>query len=162
MLEEWHKRSLQATKDVVACEQNTSRLTEREEMLKATLVELLSQHADPTQVEVVTEQLKKVREEKTTLVVKRDVKQEEEINIETVIGHLNYYMEHFEDLVLTGSNQFQRAAIFGLIFEERPSYTDLVNGTVRLSSLFSLNEDFKKNESINVGPEGLEPPTSSV
>lgn len=37
-------------------------------------------------------------------------------------------MEHLEELILAGSDLIQNAAMFGLLFEEKPTYDDLVSG----------------------------------
>ena len=68
-------------------------------------------------------------------------------------------MERFEDLLLGNDNPLQNAALFGLIFDEPPTYEELLNGTVKLAPLFKLNEAYKQGKSIAVGIRGVEPRT---
>ncbi len=50
----------------------------------------------------------------------------------------------------------------GLIFATPPTYEELSNGTISLSPLFNLNEDFKTSVEVSVSPGRLELPTISL
>ena len=59
-------------------------------------------------------------------------------------------MEHLEDLLLNGPNPQKNAAMFGLLFDETPTYQELIDGTPKLACLFKLNEDFTTTKSLDV------------
>lgn len=42
------------------------------------------------------------------------------INMEVVMEHIGYFLEHLEELLIDGTNPLKRAAYFGLIFDEMP------------------------------------------
>ncbi len=66
-------------------------------------------------------------------------------------------MEHLEDLLLGGSNSIKNAALCGLVFDQPPTYTELVNRTPRLAPLFKLNDQYNKTKSLSVSWQGFEP-----
>lgn len=68
-------------------------------------------------------------------------------------------MEHLEDLLIGGSNPQKNASLFGLLFDEKPTYQELVDGTPKLACLFKLNEDYKKTKTFDVSRVGVEPTT---
>ncbi|MDP3962777.1 MAG: hypothetical protein Q8Q03_02850, partial [bacterium] len=80
--------------------------------------------------------------EKVELMQKRNIKEDEQVKIETLMNYVRYYMEHLHSLLLEGSDPLKKAAMFGLVFEERPTYDDLINGTPKLAPLFKLNEEW--------------------
>ena len=73
------------------------------------------------------------------------------INIDKYKAYVTYYMEHLEELLLDHSNPIQKAKYFGLIFNEAPTYQDLVDGTPDCTKLTGVNEVFKsKKFSLNL------------
>lgn len=71
-------------------------------------------------------------------------------------------MERLKDLLFGSTNPFQNAAMFGLLFEDLPTYTELENGTLNLDPIFKLNDSYKTSKSLSVSPDGLEPSTFSM
>lgn len=75
-------------------------------------------------------------------------KEKEEIDIKLAIYYAIYFMEHLEYLLIDEANPLRQRQLFGLLFEEKPTYTDLVNGTPKLASVFELiaNPNLSKSE----------------
>ena len=48
-------------------------------------------------------------------------------------------------------------ALFGLVFDEFPTYEQILNGTPKLSLIFQLSKSFKKQKSLDAAPRGIEP-----
>jgi len=46
--------------------------------------------------------------------------------------------------------------MFSLLFEELPTYEDLINGTLNLSPLFKLNEAYSKSKGTLSDPKGIQ------
>jgi len=61
-------------------------------------------------------------------------------------------MEHLHELILSGEDKAKNARMFGVLFEEPPTWNELVNGTPLLAPVFK----FVRNESLLACPEGLE------
>ena len=66
-------------------------------------------------------------------------------------------MEHPAEMLLKPTNMKQQQALFGLVFEETPTYEEIVNGTARLTWVFNLSTQFGKEKSKMVVPVGIEP-----
>ena len=113
----------------------------------------------PTVLRMFEKQVETLETEKLQAIEQRNKKEAEEIDFQIVIRYLYYCMEHMEELLLRGSDPLKDAALFSLIFDEPPTYQNLVDGTALLSPIFELNEDFKKDRSNVVDPRGLEPLT---
>ncbi len=88
-------------------------------------------------------------------------KEKEEIDIKLAIHYAVHFMEHLEDLLIDEANPLQQRQLFGLLFEEKPTYDDLVSGTPILSCYFELitNPNLSKSELAPLA--GLEPTTST-
>ena len=48
-------------------------------------------------------------------------------------------------------------ALYGLVFDEKPSYKEIVNGTPKLSLPYKLSEEFYKGKTQLVALQGIEP-----
>ena len=71
-------------------------------------------------------------------------------------------MEHLEDLLLGGTDPMKNAVLFGLVFDQVPTYDEITNGTPSLAPIVKLNEEYKKSKSLSVGSVGFEPTTVSL
>ena len=55
-------------------------------------------------------------------------------------------------MLLKPTNMKQQQALFGLVFEETPTYEEIVNGTARLTWVFNLSTQFGKEKCRDGGP----------
>ena len=78
------------------------------------------------------------------------------------MGWCNKIMEHPTKILTDVNSHEELLATFGLFVEEFPTYSEIVNGTPKLSSIFKLSENFKINNSLIVGNTGFEPVTFAV
>lgn len=106
---------------------------------------------------MLEDKIERIQNEKTLLTVKRNEKEYEQLDMETILKNTRYYMEHLPALLMGSENPLENASFFGLLFERRPTYTNLLDGTPELSSLFKLNEDYVKSKSSLVTLRGIEP-----
>ncbi len=158
VLEEWQKREDHAESDTIAYNQRVAQIGKEIQNLKEKIKILSS----PTAIKLIEDDIDKLANEKLQAIVNRDKKEEEEVDIHVVMGYIKYFMERFEDLLLGSDNPLQNAALFGLIFDEPPTYQELLDGTVKLAPLFKLNEAYKQGKSMTVGPRGVEPLTFAM
>ncbi len=68
-----------------------------------------------------------------------------------------YLMEHLEDLLICEGKAYQQEKVFELLFEEFPTYEELLNGTPKLSPIFALNTKTSLSKSDLVTLLGVEP-----
>ena len=152
-LEEWEKRELQVSNDALDC---GKRIAEKEYELRE-LKEKIKALTSPTAIKMIEDDIEKAQQERAGLIQKRDNKEHEQLDIQTVLNRVSYYMEHLDELILTGTDPLQNAAMFGLLFEKKPTYDELVNGTPKLAPIVGLKEAFEASEEQFVTPRGIEP-----
>jgi hypothetical protein len=104
-------------------------------------------------IDMLANDIEKLQQNKVKLIQQRDNKEDEQVKIETLIAYTEYFMEHLHDLLLGGDDKQKNAAIFGLIFDQIPTYEELKNGTPKLSPLFTLNDAFVSSRSQSVNSE---------
>ena len=86
------------------------------------------------------EQLAKEEQEKLNT-----SKSKKGINMTEVMEYVTYFLEHLEELLIDTANPLKRAAFFGLIFDEMPTYADLTSGTPKLAPYLALKRDLGGN-----------------
>lgn len=93
---------------------------------------------------------------------RRDGSERKEYDIGLLANYMKYFMEHVADLLIVPNNPLQQRALFSLLFEEMPTYNDLLNGTPRLSQYFEPNQQKALAKGQLVSPERLELSTNSL
>ncbi|GIK84433.1 MAG: hypothetical protein BroJett025_10550 [Patescibacteria group bacterium] len=144
MLEEWEKRRDSVNQDSINYEKEVLRIKEEQRAILDTMkvVALASMR------QAYEKQYEELEKKKTVAMSRRDTKEVEEINIQTVISYCNYFMEHLEELLLDEEKPLESARLFSLCFDEAPTVFEILDGTPRLSPLFKLNEAYKKDKGI--------------
>ena len=88
-----------------------------------------------------------------------------EKDIHDFIAYGKHLMEHLEELLMpkgNSTNLHTQRALFSLVFEEMPTYQDILNGTPKLSLIFQLSSDFHDGKSLSVGEARLELPRGII
>jgi hypothetical protein len=67
-----------------------------------------------------------------------------------------------KEIVLKSRKKADQQAIWSLVFEELPTYTELKTGTPKLSLCFKVKSTLEGASDSMVGDTGLEPVTFSV
>lgn len=145
-LEELEKRENQLSTDTISYGKQVEAKELEIQNLKETIKKLTSAET----IKMFEDDIEKLRIEKAVLIHAQDRKQDEQVDTQVTINYTNFFMEHLEDLLIGGSNPRKNASLFGLLFDEKPTYQDLVDGTPKLACIFRLNEDYKKTKSLNV------------
>ena len=60
------------------------------------------------------------------------------IDMDIVMDNIKYFLEHLEELLLYQSKPLKKAEYFSLLFEQPPTYAELVSGTPKLAPIFAL------------------------
>ncbi len=105
------------------------------------------------QIDEIQRQIIEAQTERNKLEVKEN-------DIHSFIKYAKYLMEHPEEMLLKQKNFTILRALFGLVFDKLPSYTEIVNGTPKLSLPYKLSEEFYTNKDFTAGPLGIEPRSS--
>ena len=136
--QEWEKRRKDVSKTTIDYNKQLNDLS----IEINTLIEKISMLSLPEVTKAIEEQISEKKARKAQLIQARDKGEDEELKIDTLMNQAKYFMEHLEELLTGGSNPLVNGAIFGLLFDERPTYQELLNGTPKLSPLFKLNNTF--------------------
>jgi hypothetical protein len=64
-------------------------------------------------------------------------------------AYVSYYLEHLEDLLLHHRNPVLQAKYFGVLFNQAPTFADIVSGTPDISKITGINEVFKAKKQVN-------------
>jgi hypothetical protein len=86
----------------------------------------------------------------------------EEQDIHIFAANAQKLMEHPVEMLMDQDNPAILLSLFGLVFEELPTYEEIVNGTPKMSLLYNASDAFKAGESANVRDTGIEPVTSAM
>lgn len=79
---------------------------------------------------------------------KRNEFENKEVDIKLVLRYAAYLVEHPGELLTAKENNNNRRYLFGLVFEELPTYDELISGTAKLQPVFQLkgNENASKED----------------
>jgi site-specific DNA recombinase len=152
-LEELEKREGQLSEDTVSY----SKQVDTNEVEIQDIKETIKRVSSAEVIKMLEEDIEKLRLKNSVLKSNRYIKEDQRVDTQVTINYTNYFMEHLEDLLLGGSNPLQNSALFGLLFNQTPTYQELLDGTPKLACLFALNEDFIRTKSLDVSLQGLEP-----
>ncbi len=156
VVDQWNKRTADAGKDenVIDAkikELKTSAIAAAEKIKYLTSeIAIRYMEADLVKAEAEIQQLEQEKANKKST--------GNNINMEVVMEHIGYFLEHLEELLIDTANPLKRAAFFGLIFDEMPTYQDLVSGTPKLAPYLALKHHFG-TASVPIGdPTGTRTP----
>ncbi len=81
--------------------------------------------------------------------------QEDDIN--AFVRYVKNLMEHPVERLVKQKNLSALRGLFSLVFEELPTYEEILNGTPKLSLPYKLSDEFKRTKSLSVTLPGIEP-----
>ncbi len=153
LMRKYYEREREILKQSSDASQNVAELLAEQ----ATKIEAFSQATSPTlraklqeQVDALEGRIKSAREHRDKLEI-------DEGDIKDFIREARCMIEHPSYLLLDNDSLEEKLAIWGLAFDELPTYTDVLNGTPKYSLVFQLSKDFEKQKSPLVTPTGFEP-----
>jgi DNA invertase Pin-like site-specific DNA recombinase len=129
-------------------------------------VDKIKMVSSETTIKYLEEDIAKLEAEIAELTVERQTKEQQKpVDMEKMKVYVRYFLEHLDKLLLNYGNPVLQAKYFGLIFNEAPTYQDIVSGTPDCSELTGVNIIFKPKKLKSVlmaGMEGFEPPNAST
>jgi hypothetical protein len=81
--------------------------------------------------ETVNEKIKDLTQERNGSELK-------EVDSDKLIKYIRFIMEHPERIVLDTTDSVERNACFSALFDELPTYSELLDGTPKLRRIFNL------------------------
>lgn len=101
-------------------------------------------------IETLHSQIENAREQRNSVEV-------QENDIHSFVRYVKDLMEHPVERLVKQKNLNALRGLFSLVFEELPTYTEIVNGTPKLSIPYKLAEEFYINKSLPVTLLGIAP-----
>ncbi len=100
-----------------------------------------------TAIKYMEEDLLKIEQEMKELEQVKVENKPQEVSMEIVMANVEYFLAHFEFLLLKSPNRLKRGAYFGLVFDEAPTYEEISSGTPRLAPFIKLKDKLQSSES---------------
>lgn len=169
LLEEWEKRRDNANKDSINLERSVLDIKEEQRIV----LEKIKASSSHIVVKALEEDYEKLEKKRIDAISSRNKKEDEEVDIQTVISYCYYWMEHLEELLLDSDKPLESARLFSLVFEEMPTLVGFrklagflpeaeTNGTPKLSCLFVLNQQEVTASEPNGDPTGIRTPVTRM
>ena len=89
------------------------------------------------EIEQIHQKITKLEKEK------EQMKHKKPININRILSRVRYYLEHLDLLLLKQQDPHKRAQLFGVLFDQLPTYDDLDYGTQKTPLFTGVNSVFK-------------------
>lgn len=81
----------------------------------------------------------------------------QENDVHAFVKYVKNLMEHPVDMLVKQKDLSALRGLFSLVFDELPTYEEIVNGTPKLSLPYKLSEEFAVNKDLSVTLQGVEP-----
>lgn len=86
----------------------------------------------------------------------RDKQVKKEINAKLAFQYARYFMEHTEELLIDTENVRRQEQLFGMMFNELPTYNQIIDGTAYLAEYFELSKQKIRNGDLDrIRTDGL-------
>ena len=102
------------------------------------------------QINELHEQIENTRNQRNGIEV-------QENDIHSFVKYVKNLMEHPVEMLVTQKNLPALRGLFTLVFDELPTYTEIVSGTPKLSLPYKLSDEFRVNKDLSVTLRGIEP-----
>lgn len=106
-------------------------------------------------IEKIETQIKEVEKQRQKIDISEN-------DIKWFMGEARKIMERPANLLLNSTNISSREALFRLVFEQMPTYQEIINGTAKLAWIFKLSSEFVTNKGQLVRVPRLERGTSPL
>ncbi len=158
VLQKWEENLSQGQRDVQTVDEKIKDLESQKTMIGNQLFRLTSDVA----LKLMEDKLKEIDNEIKQLNKHKAKQEDTNINMEIILAVVGEYLENLEFLLLGSPNPLKRAAYFGVIFTQTPTYQDLLSGNVQLAPYFELIDDEGSKDPATVSRTGFEPVTKSL
>ncbi len=127
----------------------SSKVSESIGNLKAKQAKAIQDYRDTTSSIIrhkIEEEIEELEERIKSARVERQKVELQETDIKSFIKYVKFIMEHPSEILADNTNPYKQKALWGLFFEETPTYTEIVNGTPKLSPIVRLSSKTEGNK----------------
>ena len=152
-MEVWKNKRVEAVSESELAEKNVTEIACEQKNVLQTIKEATSdlvKKALEKEYEELESKLKEARRQ-------RNDKESDELDIKSILDYVKFLMEHPKELLIDRDNMLNQRQMFGTVFEELPTYDNLVSGTAKLQPIFQLKKDGNLSKSDLVQRIGVEP-----
>lgn len=150
----WQDRKNDLNKENIGLENKIiglrTKMDEIYNKLKSTSSELILQRLESEYGEL-NQRLQEITNERNTF-------EKTELDSTMLIKYIRFVMEHPARIITDATDSRERGVYFGSLFEELPTYTELLNGTPKLKRIFNLEPSVVKDKNLLVTPGRIELP----
>ncbi len=149
---EWYKRTKASNQEQLNIDTKIAELKMQARMAIEKIKYLTSETAIKymeSEVVKAEQQISKLMEEKEKAVGPYDMK--------LVMAYIKYFLEHMEELLLSGSDPLLQASYFGVLFDKAPTYQEIFSGTPQLAECIKLNKAYRRHKGNLAAEQGFEP-----
>ncbi len=123
---EFERRQALSGEDLRAIDKHIETLQSEIETTMSKIMLLIN----PTSITYLESEIEKIHKNITKLErQKKEMKTKKPINIERILARVRYFMEHLDLLLLKQDDPHKKAQLFGVLFDQLPTYADLDYGT---------------------------------
>lgn len=154
VISEWEKREMVTNKDNVTI---VDKITVLKTQAKLT-VDKIKMLTSEIAIKYMEEDLLTIEQQIADLLeISQSESEERPIDMNIVMAYIKYYLEHMEELLLSGSDSVRKAGYFGVLFDKAPTYQEILSGTQDLAYCIKLNEAFVRSQGSLAAEPGFEP-----
>ncbi len=138
--QEFERKRALSGDDVIALEKHIQALKGEAEAALGKIMILSNQTAIAyleNEIEQIHQKITKLEKEK------EQMKHKKPINIDRILSRVRYYLEHLDLLLLKQQDPHKKAQLFGVLFDQLPTYDDLDYGTQKTPLFTGVNSVFK-------------------
>ncbi len=148
VLKQWGERMENGQKEIENIDQKIQKLEMEKTLLGNKIAMLVSEDA----IRIIEDKLKEVVAQIKDLEETKTKQVDKNTNMDMVAEVVGYFLEHLEFLLLGSPNPLKRAAYFGLLFTQTPTYQELVSRTARLAPYIKLINTLSDKLVLNCEP----------
>ena len=138
--QEFERKQALSGDDVIALEKHIQALKGEAEAALGKIMILSNQTAIAyleNEIEQIHQKITKLEKEK------EQMKHKKPINIDRILSRVRYYLEHLDLLLLKQQDPHKKAQLFGVLFDQLPTYDDLDYGTQKTPLFTGVNSVFE-------------------
>ena len=117
------------------------------ELEKKSLIEAFTSTENKIIRNELENKINSIHEKIETMREKRNTAEVQENDIHAFVRYVKNLMEHPVEMLVKHEDIFALKGLFGLVFDELPTYEEIVNGTPKLSLPYKLSEEFTGSKS---------------
>lgn len=123
---------------------------------KKSLIEAFTSTKNEIIRDELEKKINKIHEEIENTREQRNGIEVQENDIHAFVGYVKNLMEHPVEMLVKQKDLTALRGLFSLVFEELPTYEEIVNGTPKLSLPYKLSEEFEVNKDLCVTLQRIE------